>query len=213
MKPALTRPITYLITDGAADPENFQTKKIVAEIRNAADDGVSLVQIREKNLPAKLLFELAKAAVDVLRGTGTLLFLNDRADIALAAGADGVQLTESSLPVNVVRETVGAELIIGVSTHDQAGVLAAKVGGADFATYSPVFASPGKGRPKGLRDLELVCRLAAGFPVVALGGIDETNVADALAAGAAGAAGIRCFVDPRSRQRIINRISGLQPVE
>ena len=204
----LNRPIVCLITEGNATAENFDksSEKILAIIRIALEEKVPLVQIREKQLSAKLLFELTRAAADVTRGTATRLVVNDRADIAAAAAAaDGVHLTSSSLPTAVVRRCF-PKLLIGVSTHDRRTLLDASAVGADYAIFGPVFATPGK-VPVGIEQLASICDEAGEFPVIAIGGVDETNFRDVLAAGAAGFAAIRALNEPVGLRSIMSMLS------
>jgi thiamine-phosphate pyrophosphorylase len=193
---AIERPITYLITPGDAVRENFAKKRreLIRLIEAAVSAGVSLIQIREKALDTRSLFGLAQEAVDLTRSTSTQLLINDRVDVAVGAGADGVHLTSHSMPAADVRAAFGPEMIIAVSTHNTAEAVAAESGGADLIVFGPVFASPGKGAPTGLKALGEVCR-AVDIPVIGLGGVDANNLRSVLLAGAAGIAGIRCFRD------------------
>ena len=117
--------------------------------------------------------------------------VNERFDIAIAAGADGVHLTSRSIPVSEVRANVPDDLLIGVSAHRRSEVTAARNRGADLALFGPVFATPGKGDLVGLEEFVTVCREAAPFPVIGIGGIDGANAESVLNAGAAGYAAIR----------------------
>lgn len=208
MKRLPLRPLTYLITPGECSVDNFQTarKTVVETIKAAISVGVSMVQVREKALSARDLFELAADAVRAAAGTPTLILINDRADIAAAVGADGVHLTRASLPAAAVRSLLGPGAIIGVSAHAAAEIVEARDEGASFAVFGPVFASPGKGPAIGIDGLTDACRRADGFPVIALGGIDDAQVKPALDAGAAGVAGIRAFNDIGTLTRIIRNI-------
>ncbi len=196
--------LTYLITRGEARSSNFSIKKaeILETVRRAVDSKIKLIQIREKQLPAKLLFDLAFEASANTRGTGTKILINGRADIALAANADGVHLPADSLPADVTRLTFPKELIIGVSAHSHAEAEFAETKGADFVCFGPVFESPEKGEPKGLDELQRICKILDGFPVIALGGINETNYKSVLDRGAAGFAAIRFLNDPDSLRRL-----------
>jgi thiamine-phosphate pyrophosphorylase len=152
--------------------------------------GVDVIQIREKDVGARALFEFTLAviearAADVHAHAQTKILVNSRADVALAAGADGVHL-----PAKAPRETLPG-LLIARSCHTLAEVWESA---ADFVTFGPVFASPGKGTPLGLEALQAACRL--GKPVYALGGVDWDNAADCMDAGAEGIAGIRLFQAP-----------------
>lgn len=190
-------PFRILITSGLADPSNFsiQRTEIVNTVELALAAGIEIVQIREKDLPARHLFELVREAAAITAGSSTILLVNERFDIALAAGADGVHLTSTSMPADRVRESVPSEFIIGASTHSSAAVAAAKDAGADYAMLGPVFETPGKRSPIGLTEFERVCRSVLPFPVIGVGGIDESNEGRVIAAGAAGVAAIRYLND------------------
>ena len=189
------RPLTYFITDGSFKQETFskQLDGFLRTVGSAVEAGITMVQIREKALTGRWLFELASAAAGVTRGTGTKLLVNDRVDIAVAAGADGVHLTGRSMPAEVVRNSFGDDLLIGVSTHSVAEVLNAAVSGADFAVFGPIFVTPGKGEPVGVGQLRTACERTGRFPVLALGGIEDGNIEMVIDAGAAGYAAIRWF--------------------
>ena len=145
------------------------------------------------------------------RGTETRLLVNDRADIARAAGADGVHLTARSLEASIVRRAFGPEFLIGVSTHTLSEASAARDHGADFAVYGPVFDTPSKrayGPPAGLESLREVVQALSPFPLVALGGITRDNASAALDAGASGVAAIRLFADPEQLAQTVGTIRG-----
>ena len=190
----LELPIIYPITSGATrTPED-----ILALVEAAVAAKVPLFQIREKTLSARVLYEITERAVEITRGSDTRLLVNDRSDIARAAGADGVHLTAQSLRVDVVRKIYGPEFLIGVSTHSLDEARAAQVGGADFVVFGPVFETESKrefGEPQGLKRLEQVTRELRGFPVVAIGGITLENVRACFEAGASGVAAIRLLND------------------
>jgi len=213
MPRALARPITYLITGGetssATGPESEEFRRLLALVRAAVEARVTLVQLREKELTGRVLFELAAAAARVARGSATRVLVNDRADIARAAGCAGVHLTTSSLDAEVVRRAFGEEFLIGVSAHTFQEARAAYAGGADFAVFGPVFDTPSKrayGPPVGLGALKESARSLSPFPVVALGGVGVEQVEDVLRAGAAGVAGIRLFADGQNLARIVHHI-------
>lgn len=194
----LDEPTIYLITSGAATPANFDqtSREILDIVRLAVEEGVSIIQVREKCLSARLLFELTTKAAEITRGSVTHLLVNDRADIAVAANADGVHLTAASLSPAVIRSIFAPDLIIGLSTHTIEATRVAAEQGADFAIFAPVFETPGKGEPQGLVELAKVCKELRPFPVLGLGGIDETNYSSVLEAGASGFAAIRFLNDP-----------------
>jgi len=211
MRAQFTTPITCLITPGAT-ASGDAPEDTLALVRLAAERGVTLVQLREKNLTARELYRLASRAAALVRGTRTRLLVNDRADVARAAGCDGVHLTAVSLEASAVRRAFGEDFLVGVSTHSLAEAREARDGGAaDFATFGPVFDTPSKrayGPPVGLGALGEAARSLAGFPVVALGGVSEENVAAVLAAGAAGIAAIRMFADEQRLGRALRLIAG-----
>ncbi|HJZ88284.1 MAG TPA: thiamine phosphate synthase [Polyangia bacterium] len=143
------------------------------------------IQLRDREASGAALL----AAAERLARAGHRVYVNDRVDVALAAGCEGVQLGGSSVEVADARALGGPELGVGVSIHAPAEAAAARAAGADFCVLAPIFASPGKGPPLGLGALAEAAR--AGLPVYALGGVDESNAAACLHAGAAGVAAIR----------------------
>jgi thiamine-phosphate pyrophosphorylase len=205
----LRKPITYLITSGettaATTPLTEDFSLILKLVEAAVAAGISLVQLREKNLTARVLYGLAVRAVEISGGSATRLLVNDRADIACAAAADGVHLTTRSLAADIVRQNFGREFLIGVSTHSLSEARAARQCGADFVVFGPVFETTSKrsgGEPVGLAELNAVASELLPFPVLALGGITEDNAVDCLCAGASGVAGISLFKDPVSFSRV-----------
>ena len=198
----LPLPIIYPITSGATSPQTTPDdphfSEILRLVRAAVDAEVPLFQIREKSLHARVLFELVARAVEITHGSKTRLLVNDRSDIARAAGADGVHLTTQSLPVEVVRTICGAGFVIGVSTHSLDEARAAQAAGADFVVFGPVFETESKrayGEAQGLDKLRDVTRALGEFPVVAIGGITLQNAGECLRMGASGIAAIRLLND------------------
>jgi thiamine-phosphate pyrophosphorylase len=194
---SVDEPLIYLITKGETTAENFHIKKpqILKLVKTAVQAKISLIQIREKQIGARLIYELASKAAKLTRNTKTKLLVNERADIALAANADGVHLTSRSLSADIIRKNFPKNFIIGVSAHTTENGENARMQGADFATFSPIFQSPGKGKAQGIKKLREVCKSLKPFPVLALGGIDETNYAEVLQAGAGGFAAVRFLND------------------
>ena len=190
----LNLPITYPITNGKTTPQTISDT--LRFVRAAVEAEVVLLQIREKSLPVRVLYELVTRAAEITRDSKTRLLVNDRADIARAAGADGVHLTARSLPADVVRSTFGSEFLIGVSTHSLDEARAARDGGADFVVFGPVFETESKrgfGAPQGLDKLCQVADELRGFPVLAIGGISLENAGACFDAGASGVAAISLF--------------------
>jgi thiamine-phosphate pyrophosphorylase len=197
-------PLIYLITDGEITAQNFSRRKsqTLELIKIAAQNNISLIQIREKKLSARLIFELARKASKITRNTNTKLLINDRADIALAANADGVHLTSRSLSCHTIRRNFSQDFIIGVSTHTIEEAEKAERQGADFVTFSPIFSTPNKSDPQGVEILREVCEKLKPFPVVALGGIDTGNFRVVLKAGASGFAAIRFLNDAENIRKL-----------
>lgn len=159
-------------------------------IRDQMHLGIDYIQIREKDLAARELFEFALAVLEVRHAEiraplAPKILLNTRADVAHATGCDGVHL-----PAAAPRECL-AGLLIARSCHTLAEVERAE---ADFITFGPVFETAGKAKPVGLSALKAACH--AGKPVFALGGVNWDNAAHCIEAGAVGIAGIRLFQDP-----------------
>jgi thiamine-phosphate pyrophosphorylase len=154
--------------------------------------GIGAVQIREKHLEDRALWELTRRARAALPSPVRLL-VNGRLDVALAAGADGVHLPSDGLPVAALRARFGPGVLIGRSTHRVEEVDRARDEGADYVTFGPVYETPGKGAPVGLAGLERAAASAGGLPVYALGGVTLSRFGELAGAGAAGVAGIRLF--------------------
>jgi thiamine-phosphate pyrophosphorylase len=190
---SVANPLIYLITDGETTADNFAEKKsrILEIITISVENNIPLIQIREKNIPARLVFELVREAAKITRNSRTKILVNDRADIALAAEADGVHLTSHSISAEIIRRNFPKDFIIGVSTHTFETAETSKQNGADFITFSPIFETPGKGQPQGVGKLHEICERLKPFPVIALGGINETNYKSVLENGASGFAAIR----------------------
>jgi thiamine-phosphate pyrophosphorylase len=171
--------------------------------------GVDLIQLRERDLSARDLFAIAGALAPLAEQTGKSILINDRADVAAAAGV-GVHLTTRSMKPPAIRRAFGAQMMIGVSTHNLAEASEAADGGADFIAFGPVFETESKkmyGPPVGLVALQEVVRQLT-IPVIALGGIKPENFRDALAAGAAGVAAISMFVDTSDLRGLVQQIKG-----
>lgn len=186
-------PIVYCISTGKLSAEGFAKERplFVNSVKRAADLGFDYFQIREKSLPARLLFELSEECGAVVRGAALKVLVNGRADIAIAAGLAGVHLPADGVPTAIVRRNFGNDLVISVSVHSHAKALVAQRDKPDLVLFGPVFASPGKGEPRGLAALADVCSALGGLPVIALGGVTANDLDDVIQAGAAGFASIR----------------------
>ena len=177
----------YLITDRKIV---HRPSSIVTAVRQALKGGTKAVQLREKDLNTRELLKLAYKMRDLTKKYKARLFINDRFDIALAVGADGVHLTQNSIPAYAVRNTVKRKLLIGVSTHSLKEAKEAEKAKADFITIGPVYRTPSKlkyGKPLGIPALKKVCR-QVGIPVFAIGGIKSNRIKDVKKAGASGVA-------------------------
>jgi thiamine-phosphate pyrophosphorylase len=181
-----------------------RTPSLHDSIRQAVAAGADWIQIREKDLDARSLVELARFAAAETRATSVRVLVNDRLDVALAASAAGVHLGEKSLPLDVVtewrRSTGRLDFLIGVSCHSLESARAAERSGADYIFFGPVFATPSKaafGPPQGIERLREVCA-SVDVPVLAIGGVNLENARACVAAGAAGVAAIRLFQDARN---------------
>jgi len=164
-------------------------------------EGRIWVQLRAKHCPARTQYELAERARELCHTRGARLIINDRIDIALSVGADGVHLPELGLPLTAAHRLLGDAAWIGVSCHDRDGLARAARDGASFATLSPVFATPDKGAPLGVEQFGALTR-AANLPVYALGGIRPEHIPQLIDAGAAGVAAISAVFgadDPGAR--------------
>ena len=188
----------YLITDR----HQTGSVRLLDVVEDALKGGARGVQLREKDLSSRELYELAYDMRKLTSKYDARLLINDRVDIALAVEADGVQLSLNSLPIHRVRKLLGCTKLIGLSCHNQVNAIMAQEGGADFITFGPVYYTPSKanyGKPVGVEKLEIVSHLLE-IPVFALGGIKQENIPEVTAAGAAGIALVSAIianVDPQ----------------
>jgi thiamine-phosphate pyrophosphorylase len=201
------RPTLCLVSDRRAIGE----RPLVAIIGEAARAGVDLIQIRERDLDDRALVTLARAAVAAVRGTPARVIINDRTDVALAAGAAGVHLRADSIQAGRVREMAGAGFLVGRSVHDEDEAAAVDAEGVcDYLIFGTVFPSSSKPpahQAMGLAALSRVCaRVTA--PVLAIGGITIERAPDVARAGASGVAAIQLFAaaaDLRETVRALRR--------
>ncbi|MDO8281862.1 MAG: thiamine phosphate synthase [Thermodesulfovibrionia bacterium] len=200
----------YLITNRKL--VTHHTSLIMA-VRKSLLSGVKAVQLREKDIETRELLKLASKMRDLTAKYDAKLFINDRFDIALAVGADGVHLTQKSIPADAVRKALKNKLLIGVSTHSLKEAKEAEKGGADFITFGPVYKTPSKlkyGEPLGIDVLKDVSRKIK-IPVFALGGVKAENIDEVKKSGAFGAAMISeilCAVDIKEKTRELINILG-----
>lgn len=212
MKPFPSSPALCLVTDRRSTGTRPLDEVVTAAVRG----GVGLVQVREKDLGARELLELCRStrlSPGFGPGDPLLLLVNDRLDVALICGLDGVHLGETSLPPEEARRLAdrlagppGGRFFIGRSVHSREGALRAEAGGADYLIFGHVFATESKAglSPRGLRALEETAT-AVRLPVLAIGGITPANCRSTIEAGASGVAvmsGIMSARDPEAAARV-----------
>lgn len=197
----------------AAPPEE-QKIALLTKAKAAAVAGVDWIQLREKDLPAAELSELARKSVSNMLGSCRLL-INDRLDVACAAQAGGVHLGEQSISVREARRFaqergVRRNFLIGASVHSLEAAKTAEGEGASYMIFGPVFATPSKakyGSALGLEELASVCR-SVSIPVLAIGGITLENASECLMQGANGIAAIRVFQESQDLAALAKRLRG-----
>ena len=180
--------LRYYITDRTAVGG---VAPLMRAVKAAIDQGVERIQIREKDLPARDLLALVRDVTALAAPRGTQVLVNERTDIALAGGAQGVHLPAHSLPARDIRRIAPARFVIGVSCHSIEEVRRAEEEGADFVVFGPVFATSSK-EGVGLERLREAVQ-SVSLPVLALGGVSLKNSDACLKMGAAGVAGITMF--------------------
>jgi len=183
-------PRLVLVTDRRAT----QGRDLAAVVAAALDAGLPAVQLREKDLPGRALLALAERLRALTAARGALLLVNDRVDVAVAAGADGVHLGGGSMPVADARRLLPAGALVGVSAHDPAELSQCA---GDFAVFGPVFDTPSKrafGPPQGLERLRAAVA-ASPVPVLAIGGVSAATARAVREAGAHGVAVIRAILE------------------
>ena len=183
--PGIPLPCLCLVTDRSRVAPGRALGDVTEE---AIAGGTTMVQLREKDLPASEMLELACTLREITRGRA-LLFVNDRVDVALACGADGVQLGESGLPVESARRVSHGGLLVGRSVHSVEGAVAAETLGADMVILGAIFATASHpdASAAGVGLLAQVSN-AVDVPVLAIGGVTSASVASVMQAGASGAA-------------------------
>jgi thiamine-phosphate pyrophosphorylase len=210
----MIRPIDwrlYLVTDrrmaGARPIEDI--------VRAAVRGGVTAVQLREKECATREFVELARRLKALLAGSGVPLIVNDRVDVALAAGADGVHLGQSDLAFQDARALLGPDALIGLSVETMEQAEAAGRLEAAYLGVSPIFPTPTKTDTLSAWGLDGLRRLrrASRHVLVGIGGIGVGNAADVIAAGADGVAVVSAIcgaADPEAVSRELRRVLGLK---
>ncbi|WP_447471453.1 thiamine phosphate synthase [Vibrio harveyi] len=175
----------YLVTD---DQQDLATLKRV--VRKAVEGGVTMVQVREKHGDARAFIERAQAVKDILKDTDVPLIVNDRVDVALAVDADGVHLGQSDMPAIIARELIGPNKILGLSIENEEQLAEADSLPIDYIGLSAIFATPTKTNTKkhwGIDGLKMALETTS-LPIVAIGGINESNIPQLSATGVHGLA-------------------------
>ena len=157
------------------------------QVRLLSRGGATLVQLREKQMSPKEFYDQAKAAVTVAEQCGVRLIINDRVDIALAVGANGVHLGQDDMPPEAARKLLGEQVIVGYSTHNVEQAIEASKLPIDYLAIGPIFTTSTKSDTApvlGLEGLRAVRQTIGDFPLVAIGGITAANAPDVIEAGA-----------------------------
>ena len=199
----LPHPALCLVTDRRVCPAD----ELPGRVSAAISGGVDIVQLRDKEESGGALLELATALCEVTRGSAILL-VNERADVAAACGANGVQLGESAMPTDAVRPILPENSIIGRSVHSVDGATEAQASGADFLLVGTMFATrshPGE-EPSGPGLLERIRAAGVDAPLLGIGGITADNVAQVIRAGADGAAVITAILASADPEQEASRI-------
>jgi thiamine-phosphate pyrophosphorylase len=197
----------YLVTDRAYLGGRDLAQVVSAAVRG----GASVVQLRDKDADDALVLSEGRRVRDACRALGALFIVNDRPDLALALDADGVHVGQSDAALPEARRILGQRRIVGVSVGTPGQAAAAERGGADYLGVSPVFDTPTKGdtgAATGLAGLAAI-REAVRVPLVAIGGIDETNAVSVIRAGADGVAVVRAIMAALDPEAAARRLRGL----
>jgi len=184
------------------------TKDIEATVTAAVAGGVTMVQLRDKAMPAGQLLETARRLKTITRGKA-LLIINDRVDVAEAAEADGAQLPENGIPTRIARGLIGKYAVLGRSVHSVEGAVEAARESCEFVIAGTIYKSPSKPdvKPSGPGLISEIHK-AANLPVLAIGGITAKNVGDVVRAGASGVAVISAIAaapDPKAAAEELNK--------
>lgn len=194
----------YLITDRKIFNNSDAFFNAIEKALNA---GLRFLQLREKDLPTRMLLDYAYKLRTLTSQYNAKLFINDRIDIALCVEADGVHLGQASMPPSGVRKIIREDMQIGVSTHSLSEALLTQEEGADFITFGPIYQTPSKlqyGSPVGLNALiEIKNRIS--IPIYGIGGINHDNIRDVLDAGANGVAMIRGILSAENIEDTVKR--------
>ena len=194
----------YLVT-----PARPRAGPLEAFLPRVLEAGVDIVQLREKDMEAGSLLPFCEIVRQRTHEFGALFIVNDRVDVAIAAGADGVHLGQDDLPYIYARPQMGPERIVGRSTHSPDQLDEALASGADYAAVGPIYATPTKpGRPAAGVELVEYAATRRPTPVFAIGGINERNIGEVVEAGARRVCVVRALTesdDPAEAARRLRR--------
>jgi thiamine-phosphate diphosphorylase len=205
--------VRHLAVYLVADPDQTQ-RNLIADVEAALDGGVTCVQLRAKRLSDRETLQLARELARRCYLTGALFVVNDRFDLALAAGAGGVHLGVDDLPLRDARRLAGAGFVIGYSPETDEETLAARANGADYLGIGPVFGTLSKSDAGEAIGLDTIRRRAhlAGIPVIGIGGITAETAPAVIEAGAVGVAVVGAILrasDPRrAAEELSDAVSG-----
>lgn len=194
----------YLVTDRGLS----LGRDIEWVVSEAVKGGVSIVQLREKDIDTREFVELGKRLKALLAPLGVPLIINDRVDVALAVDADGVHIGQSDMPYDIARKLLGPDKIIGLSAENMDDILEANKLDVDYVAISPVYATTTKtdtAAPFGLDGVEKAVKLSV-HPTVCIGGMNEKTVADVMARGTDGVAVVSAIVSAPSPKEASERL-------
>lgn len=196
----------YLVTDS----EMLNGRDLCTCVQEAISGGVTLVQLREKYLSSRQFLELALRLKEITRRYGVPLIINDRLDIALAADADGLHVGQDDLALSVARKHFGPDKIIGVSATNLTEALLAAEQGADYLGVGAMFATPTKKDAKlvTLDELRQI-KQSVHIPVVAIGGINEKNIAQVMSSGIDGVSVVSAVLGKQDCRRAAKQLKQL----
>jgi thiamine-phosphate pyrophosphorylase len=191
-------PAICVVTRGRGSAESAERRRLIDRLRIATEAGATMIQVRERQFDDRELVRFLEEVVAAVRPAGAVVIVNERTDLALAAGADGVHLKSDGVPADEVRRIVPAGFVVGRSVHfEEEAVTVA--GWCDYLFFGTVFRSiskPDDHPTTGVDALARVCSRVS-VPVLAIGGITVENAGAVSAAGASGAAAISLFSDAR----------------
>ena len=207
MKPQNIDYSLYLVTDrGLA-----RGRSMVEVVEAAVSGGVTCIQLREKDCSTLEFIEQARTIKNLIGTREIPLIINDRLDVALAVGADGVHLGQNDMPLELAQKIAGPSMLIGISAESVHDAIEAENGGADYLGVSPIYATPTKtdtAPPLGLQGLREI-RNRVKIPLVGIGGLNKSNSAEVIRNGADGVAVVSAIVaadDPEIAARNLKQI-------